>query len=217
MAKARKRAAKPASKQLDIGPRRNGVFGAAIYCRVSTPSQSHDSQLLALREYCARREWDVLVEICDVASGASVRPAREQLIAAARRRQVDAIVCFKLDRWGRSTADLVSSLGELEACQCAFVSVTDSLDLTTPSGRALAGMLAVFAGFERDLIRERVRAGLDAARARGSRLGRPAMATELVDRARVLRAEGMTQRSIAKELNIGNGSVARLLAHQEER
>lgn len=145
-------------------------------------------------------------------SGASVRPVRDQLIAAARRREVDAIVCFKLDRWGRSTADLVSSLTELDSCGCSFVSVTDAIDMTTPSGRALAGMLAVFAGFERDLIRERVQAGLEAAKARGVQLGRPTTARDKVGEVRALRAEGLSQRAIASRLGIGSGSVARMLS-----
>jgi DNA invertase Pin-like site-specific DNA recombinase len=211
MPKTQRRTTKPASKQLVIGPRRKGVFGAAIYCRVSTATQTHRSQLKVLREYCERRGWDVLVVVCDTASGASMRLAREQLISAARRRDIDAIVCFKLDRWGRSTADLVSSLTELDSCGCSFVSVTDAIDMTTPSGRALAGMLAVFAGFERDLIRERVQAGLEAAKARGVQLGRPTTARDKVKEVRALRAEGLTQRAIAARLCIGNASVARLL------
>jgi DNA invertase Pin-like site-specific DNA recombinase len=211
MPKARKRVAKPAARHLVINPRQKGVFGAAVYARVSTAGQTHRSQLKALREYCERRGWDILIEVCDVASGASVRPAREQLIAAARRRELDAIVCFKLDRWGRSSVDLVTTLNELDACGCAFVSVTDAIDMTTPSGRALAGMLAVFAGFERDLIRERVKAGLDAAKARGVQLGRPTTAQAKSREVHALRAEGLTQRAIAARLGIGAGSVARMV------
>jgi putative DNA-invertase from lambdoid prophage Rac len=212
MAKAKKRTPKAASKPLVIETRRKGVFGAAVYCRVSTTSQTHDSQLKPLREYCERRGWDILVEVCDVASGASVRPARDALIAAARRREIDAIVCFKLDRWGRSTTDLVTSLSELDSCGCAFVSITDALDMTTPSGRALAGMLAVFAGFERDLIRERVHAGLEAAKAKGVQLGRPRTSTNRADEVKALRSLGLSQRQIAAKLGLGNGSVARLLS-----
>lgn len=165
-----------------------------------------------MREYCARRGWSVVSETLDVASGAKHRPARDALIAAARRRELDAIACFKLDRWGRSTADLVASLAELDACGCTFVSVTDALDLSTPSGRALAGMLAVFAGFERDLIRERVSAGLDAARRRGARLGRPPLPDSTRAEIRRLRAAGASQRAIAAELGVGVGTVTRVLA-----
>jgi len=203
---------KTPEKPPTIKPRKKGVFGAALYMRVSTPNQSHRSQLRALREFCKQKGWDVLVEVKDVASGATVRPRRDALIEAARRKHIDAIVCFKLDRWGRSTSDLVASLEELTACGCAFVSVTDAIDMTTPSGRALAGMLAVFAGFERDLIQERVRAGLDAAREKGVKLGRPTLPDDKVERVRELRATGLSQRAIAKELGIGNGSVARILA-----
>ncbi len=212
MAKRAGRPRKTPTKLPLIKPRRKRVFGAALYVRVSTPKQSHRSQLKALREFCERKGWDVLVEVKDVASGAKVRPQRDALIEAARRKEVDAIVCFKLDRWGRSTADLVSTLDELTACGCAFVSVTDAIDLTTPSGRALAGLLAVFANFEADLIRERVRAGLNAARDKGIRLGRPSLPAETVREVRQLRKAGLSQRAIAQRLGIGHGSVGRALA-----
>jgi putative DNA-invertase from lambdoid prophage Rac len=152
----------------------------------------------------------VLVEVRDVASGASKRPARERLLETARRQQVDAIVVYKLDRWGRSTVDLVNTVNELCELDVPLVSVSDALDMTTSAGRALAGMLAVFAGFERDLIQERVRAGLDAARARGSRLGRPPTATARAGQVLRLRRQGWSQRQIAEELGISNGSVARI-------
>jgi Resolvase, N terminal domain len=95
------------------------------------------------------------------------------LIAAARRRELDAILVWKLDRWGRAVTDLVATLHELSALGVAFVSLTEALDLSTPSGRALATMLAVFAEFERDMLRERVRGGLERVRREGKRLGRP--------------------------------------------
>jgi DNA invertase Pin-like site-specific DNA recombinase len=195
-----------------IQPRDKGVFGAAIYARVSTGEQTHDSQLGPLRDYCERRGWHVVAEVIDVASGASQRPRRDQLIDAARRKDIDAIVVFKLDRWGRSSVDLISTLQELDAVGCTFVSVTDSIDMSTPSGRALAGMLSVFAAFERDLIRERVNAGLTAAKAKGVRLGRPATANEKTDEVRKLKGQGLSQRAIAEAVGIGNGSVARILA-----
>lgn len=124
------------------------------------------------------------------------------------KKKIDAIVCFKLDRLGRSTPDLVNSLA---ACGVVIVSVTDAIDMTTPSGRALAGMLAVLAGFERDLIRECVKAGLEAARTKGVTLGRQPVAQKQADCVRALRAKGFSQRAIARQRGIGNGSVARIL------
>jgi len=132
----------------------------ALYARVSTVGQqSVPAQLEALREYATHRGWLIVKEISDVRSGIKRRPQRDALMADARARRLDAIVIMKLDRWGRSLPDLVGTMQELADLGVGFVSVSDSLDLTTAAGRALAGMLSVFAAFERDLIR--VRAPLD--------------------------------------------------------
>jgi DNA invertase Pin-like site-specific DNA recombinase len=143
---------------------------AASYARVST----HDQQALglqaeAMRSYIRGRGWDVVREVNDVGSGAKDRPGREGLPRAARRREVGAEVVWRLDRWGRSLPDLVVTRRELTELGVGFVSLAEALDLTTPTGRAMAGMPAVFAEFEREVLRERVRAGI--ARSRGE--GRP--------------------------------------------
>jgi putative DNA-invertase from lambdoid prophage Rac len=117
-------------------------------------------QLAATRDYAKKRKWTVTVEFKDVGSGASARPKRETLIAAARRREIDLVLVWRLDHWGRSLVDLVNSLRELNALEVGFVSLSEALDLTTPSRRALAGMLAVFAGFERDVLRDRAKTGI---------------------------------------------------------
>ena len=148
--------------------RRQGVFGhggssprAALYARVSThDQQTLPMQLSTMREYARKREWAVTLEIKDVGSGATLRQKREELLAAARRREVDVIIVWRLDRWGGSLGDLVTTLQELSSLKVGFVSLTEALDLTTPGGRALAGMLAVFAEFERDILRDRVEAGI---------------------------------------------------------
>lgn len=113
------------------------------------------------------------MQIKEVGSGASQHQLRESLLATARRREIDVVMVWRLDRWGRSVADLVSTLQELQHLGVGFVSLTEALDLTTPAGRAMAGLLAVFAEFEREILRERVRAGLAHAREKGKRLGRP--------------------------------------------
>jgi putative DNA-invertase from lambdoid prophage Rac len=100
-----------------------------------------------MRDYVMQRAWKTVLEIQDVGSGASLRPKREELIKAARRRELDRIIVWRLDRWGRSLVDLVASLQELASLDVGFVSLSEALDLTTPSGRALAGMLAVFADY----------------------------------------------------------------------
>jgi DNA invertase Pin-like site-specific DNA recombinase len=150
------------------------VFRAGIYARVSTDGQQTiPLQIRALREYAARRGWIIALQMKEVGSGASQRQLREKLLDAARRREIDAVLVWRLDRWGRSVADLLSTLQELDHLGVGFVSLTEALDLTTPAGRAMAALLAVFAEFEREILRERVRAGLAHARQNGKKLGRP--------------------------------------------
>ncbi|PLS85858.1 MAG: resolvase, partial [Actinobacteria bacterium] len=145
-----------------------------LYARVSTyDQQTLPMQLSAMREYAEHRGWAVAMEVSEIGSGAKEREKRAQLLKAARRREVDAIVVWRLDRWGRSLVDLVTTLGELGELGVGFVSLTEALDLTTPTGRAMAGLLAVFAEFERDILRERVKAGIAQARAEGRPHGRP--------------------------------------------
>ncbi len=150
------------------------MLRAGLYARVSThDQQTLPMQLRAMREYAKRRDWSIVVEIRDIASGTSVRPRREELIQSARRRELDVILVWRLDRWGRSLLDLIGSLQELNELGVGFVSLSEALDLTTASGRALAGMLAVFAEFERDILRDRVKAGIAQARRDGKPHGRP--------------------------------------------
>jgi DNA invertase Pin-like site-specific DNA recombinase len=124
-------------------------------------------QIRALRQYTVRRGWTIAVQVKEVGSGASQRQPREKLLEAARRREIDVVLVWRLDRWGRSVADLLATLQELQHLGVGFVSLTEALDLTTPAGRAMAGLLAVFAEFERDILRERVRAGLAHTRQNG--------------------------------------------------
>ena len=165
-----------------------------------------------MREYAVRRGWQITAEIKEIGSGALLRPKREELLAAVRRREVDAILVWRLDRWGRSLPDLVITLKELAELGIGFVSLTEAFDMTTPTGRALAGMLAVFAEFEREILRERVRAGLAHARQSGRRLGRPMTAGLHSAEIRKLHRAGVAKAEIARRLNIGRTSVRRILA-----
>src|ERR1700747_2683408 len=150
------------------------MFRAGLYARVSTnDQQTLPMQTRALREYVARRGWTLAMQIREVGSGAIARHAREQLMEAARRREIDVVLVWRLDRWGRSVTDLLTTLQELEHLVVGFVSLTEALDLTTPAGRAMAGLLAIFAAFEREILQERTKAGLAHARQNGQRLGRP--------------------------------------------
>ena len=148
------------------------MFRAGLYARVSTTDQQTiPLQIRTLREYAVRRGWTIALQVKEVGSGAAQRRLREELMDAARRRKIDIILVWRLDRWGRSVADLLTTLQELEHLGVGFVSLTEALDLTTPAGRAMAGMLAIFAAFERDILRERIRAGLANARRNGKKLG----------------------------------------------
>jgi putative DNA-invertase from lambdoid prophage Rac len=185
---------------------------AGLYARVSTQDQQTlPLQTRAMRQYAVRRGWAVAVEIKEVGSGASQRERREKLLEAARRREIDVVLVWRLDRWGRSVTDLVATLQELEHLGIGFVSLTEALDLTTPSGRAMAGMLAVFAEFEREILRERVRAGLAQARQNGQLLGRPVTAALHADQVRKLYRAGVSKAEIARRLKIGRTSVRRIL------
>src|SRR3954454_17633727 len=150
------------------------LFRAGLYARVSTNDQQTLSmQSRAMREYAARRGWTIAVNIREVGSGAVKREAREKLLKSARRREIDVVLVWLLDLWGRSVTDLLATLQELEHLGVSFVSLTEALDLTTPAGRAMAGLLAIFAEFEREILRERTKAGLAQARQNGQQLGRP--------------------------------------------
>jgi len=168
-----------------------------------------------LREYAAKRGWSIAAQIKEVASGAADRALRQQLVDAARRRDIDVVLVWRLDRWGRSVADLVSTLQELIVLGVGFVSLTEALDLTTPTGRAMAGLLAVFAEFEREILRERVRAGLAHARQQGKRLGRPPSVVQKAGQARTLFHQGLSKSEIATRLHLSRTLVRRLLAKKK--
>jgi putative DNA-invertase from lambdoid prophage Rac len=184
-----------------------------LYARVSTQDQQTlPMQLRALRSYVKQRGWTIVQQIQDMGSGASDRPQRAQLMQAARRREVDAILVWRLDRWGRSLVDLVGTLQELAGLGVGFISLTEALDFTTPTGRALAGLLAVFAEFEREILRERVKAGIAQARQEGRPHGRPPTARRQASRVKRLYARGLSKAEIARRLHIGRTSVRRILA-----
>jgi len=212
---AAKQASPKANSHRVFGRQREPVkmFRAGLYARVSTQDQQTlPMQNRVLREYAAKRGWAIALQVKEVGSGAAQRQLREKLLAAARRRDIDVVLVWRLDRWGRSVADLVSTLQELEHLGVGFVSLTEALDLTTPSGRAMAGLLAVFAQFEREILRERVRAGLAHARQNGTRLGRPQTAALQTGQVRKLYRAGISKSEIARRLEIGRTSVRRILA-----
>jgi DNA invertase Pin-like site-specific DNA recombinase len=190
----------------------NPTCRVGIYGRVSTSNghQDPELQLRELREYADRRGWKITDEYVDhgVSGSKDSRPALNRLLADAHQRRFDTVLVWKLDRFGRSLKHLINTLGELEARGIAFVSFRDNLDLTTPSGRLMFQIIGAMAEFERALIQERVRAGLRNARSKGKRLGRPPV---FVSQSGIesLRLQGRSWRSIAKELQVGLGTVLR--------
>jgi putative DNA-invertase from lambdoid prophage Rac len=165
----------------------------------------------AMREYATRRGWTITAQVREVGSGAAKRETREKLLEAARRREIDVVLVWRLDRWGRSVTDLLATLQELEHLGVGFVSLTEALDLTTPAGRAMAGLLALFAEFEREILRERTRAGLAQARLNAKRLGRPVTAGLQAPEIRELHRAGISKSEIARRLQIGRTSVRRII------
>jgi len=193
--------------------KRPKMFRVGLYARVSTnDQQTLTMQNRAMREYAERRGWTIVMQVREVNSGAAKREAREKLLEAARRREIDLVLVWRLDRWGRSVTDLLATLQELEHLGVGFVSLTEALDLTTPAGRAMAGLLAIFAEFEREILRERTKAGLAHAREHGKRLGRPATAAMHAAKVRKLHRAGVSKSEIARRLQIGRTSVRRILA-----
>jgi DNA invertase Pin-like site-specific DNA recombinase len=209
-----KRASGTAKSERVFGQRREpaNMFRVGLYARVSTHDQKTlPLQLRAMREYAAKRGWTIAVQIKEVGSGAAERALREELLTAARRREIDVVLVWRLDRWGRSLVDLVVTLKELADLGIAFVSLTEALDLTTPTGRAMAGLLSVFAAFEHEILRERIRAGIAEARLKGKRFGRPVTAAKKSGQIRKLYRAGISKAEIARRLDIGRTSVRRIL------
>jgi len=165
----------PQDARLRKSPRE--ISRVALYARVSTANNGQDPtmQTRELEEYCQRRNWEIAG--CYVDTGVSgakdSRPELKRLMADAHQRRFDAVLVWKLDRFGRSLRHLVNALAELEALGVAFVSLQDNLDLSTPSGRLMFQIIGAMAEFERSLIVERVKAGMRNARAKGKRIGRP--------------------------------------------
>jgi DNA invertase Pin-like site-specific DNA recombinase len=153
----------------------NTVMRVALYCRVPTSDQNCDMRLSELREYAARRGWQIIGEFIDLGvSGAKdSRPQLDRMLKDAHARKFDAILVWELDRFARSLKMLVTAIENLTHAGVSFVSLRDNLDLSSPSGRLMLHLLGAMSEFERELIKQRVNAGIKAAKARGTCFGRP--------------------------------------------
>jgi DNA invertase Pin-like site-specific DNA recombinase len=195
------------------------ILRVAFYARVSTSNghQDPEMQLAELREYAARRGWQVTEEYVDHVSGSKEsRPSLNRLMVDAHRRTFDAVLVWKIDRFGRSLKHLVNSLADLSAYGVAFISLRDNLDLSTPSGRLMFQIIGAMAEFERSLIQERVKAGLRNAKAKGKRLGRPRVYAD-GHKVAELRARNLSWAEICTLLKLSKGTAQRCLysLHQE--
>jgi len=193
-----------------ISPER--ILRVALYARVSTSNghQDPEMQLRELRDHAERRGWQIAAEYVDhgISGSKESRPALNRLLSDALRRMFDAVLVWKIDRWGRSLKHLVTSLADLDAYGIAFVSLRDNLDLSTPSGRLMMQLLGAMAEFERALIQERVRAGLRNARCKGKRLGRPRVYAN-ADKIAALRASGASWGEVCCTFNLSKGVAQR--------
>ena len=183
----------------------------AIYARVSTiHGQSPETQLFELKEYSSHRQWQVAGEYVDagVSGSKDFRPSLNRMMAHAQQRRFDAILVWKLDRFGRSLKHLVTAIAELEALGVTFISLKDNWDLSTPSGRLMFQIVGAMAEFERSLIAERIRAGMRRHRLEGLSLGR---APIQVDHARLVadRLSGMSLTQVARRYSVSRASVVR--------
>ncbi len=208
---------------------------AVAYVRVSTPDQKLDLQIAELSEYCSRMGWELVETYNDVVSGKkSRRPGLDKLMAAARRRKFDAVLVWKLDRFGRSLVDCLNNIEELDRCGVRFIVVTQGLDTDqrNPASRFLLQVLGAAAEFEGSLIVERAKAGQERYRRdyEAGRVGKtvhsrsgknlpPHRPRKVFDRRKVLelRRQGMSLRQIAKVMGIGLGTVTRALTKRAGR
>jgi len=175
-------------------------------------------QLAELREYAKRRGWQIAAEYVDhgVSGSKESRPSLNRLMVDAHRRTFDAVLVWKIDRFGRSLKHLVNSLADLAAYGVAFISLRDNLDLSTPSGRLMFQIIGAMAEFERSLIQERVKAGLAHARSKGKRLGRPKVYAD-GHKVAELRTRGLSWAEICAALKLSKGTAQRCfyILHQE--
>ena len=180
----------------------------AIYARVSTDDQTTENQSLVLEEVAKKMEWNVVETFTDVISGAkSKRQGLDALMKAVRRNEVDMVMVWDVSRLGRSLSHLVTLLEEFHAKKVELYFHQQGLDTTTPSGKAVFGMMSVFAEYERGMISERVHAGLQRAKAQGKKLGRPRITPLQIDKIKKLRNEGMSLRKISKKVGVSVGKV----------
>ena len=195
---------------------------AVLYCRVSTADQSCLRQERDLTAFAARAGYDVVGVFKETGSGAKLdRAERRKVMALAQRREVDVVLVTELSRWGRSTLDLLHTLKELETWRVSVIAMNGlAFDLSTPHGRMMATIIAGIAEFERELIQERIRSGIAAAKARGKRLGRQPgqrpKSDRLAPKVLALVGNGRSYRLIGRELGLSKNTVAEIVKRSRD-
>lgn len=193
---------------------------AAIYARVSTDDQNAGMQLTDLREFAKQRGFEIYQEYCDVGISGSKdsRPQLNELMDEAHKGKIHAVLVWKFDRFARSTKHLVNALDEFNHLGIHFISYTENIDTSSPTGKVLFAIVSAMAEFERDLIRERVKAGLEHAKKSGVKLGRPSLVTEeLQEQMQEMRTEGHSFRKIAKKVGVSPALVYKTLSNSSNR
>jgi len=185
----------------------------AIYARVSTTEQSTESQLLDLGRYVRERGWDIFREYVDegISGTKDSRPALNELMNDAKKRRFDVVLVWRFDRFARSTKHLILALEEFKNLGIDFVSFQENIDTSSPLGSAIFTIISAVAQLERDIIAERVKAGLRRAKENGKRLGRPRVKVDVQEILR-MRSQGLSLRAIAKETGISRTTVSGIVS-----
>jgi DNA invertase Pin-like site-specific DNA recombinase len=193
---------------------------AAIYVRVSTDKQTVENQVAALRQIAERRGWEIIGQYSDAgisgAKGRDGRPGLDQMLKDAQRRKFDVIMAWAIDRLGRSLIDLLGTFQALHACGVDVYLDQQSIDTTTPAGKLMFQVCGAFAEFERNMIQQRIHAGLKRAVAQGKQLGRPKVDPAIEKRIQAQLRGGKGMRKIARELGVGTGTVQRIRQEMED-
>lgn len=185
----------------------------ALYSRVSTQDQSVDMQLSDLRRYCEQRGFDIYKEYSDegVSGTKDRRPALDELMADARKRKFDAVLCWRFDRFARSTKHLITALEEFRHLGIEFISYQENIDTSSPLGKAIFTIVSAIAELERSIIVERVKAGIRRAKENGKRLGRPKRLNLNVEELQMMRDRGLSFKKIGERVNACPATIYQIL------
>ena len=188
---------------------------AAIYCRVSTQDQNTDMQTNDLRKYALDRGFNIVDEFVDNGISGSIkkRPALDKLMEDAKKKKFDIVLVWRFDRFARSSRHLVEALHTFKHLGIDFISYNENIDTSSPLGEAIFTIISAMSQLERDIIRERVKAGLKNAKNIGTKLGRPKVKVS-ASKAKEMQNNGLSVRSIAKELNTSPATISRILNNQ---